>query len=48
MPVYRPESTEGVSLRRVTIGRPCQNQQVTAVYRPRALRIARSMRLVAG
>jgi hypothetical protein len=33
MPVYRPERTEGLSLRRVTIGRPCQNQQVTAVYR---------------
>ena len=33
MPVYRPERTEGVTLRRVTTGRPCRNQQVTAVYR---------------
>ena len=33
MPVYRPERTDGVALRRVTVGRPCQNQQVTAVYR---------------
>lgn len=33
MPVYRPERTEGVTLRKVTSARPCQNQQVTAVYR---------------
>lgn len=61
MPVYWPERTDGVTLRKVTTGRPCQNEQVTAVYRgpgvemwveidgrdkPRALRIARSMRLV--
>jgi len=33
MPVYRPERTEGLALARVRTGRPCQNQQVTAVYR---------------
>jgi hypothetical protein len=33
MPVYRPERTEGVTLRKVTSARPCQNQQLTAVYR---------------
>jgi hypothetical protein len=33
MPVYRPDRTEGLTLRSVTTGRPCQNQQVTAVYR---------------
>jgi hypothetical protein len=33
MPVYRPERTDGVSLRKVTTGRPCRNEQVTAVYR---------------
>ena len=33
MPVYRPERTEGLTLRKVTTGRPCQNEQVTAVYR---------------
>lgn len=32
MPVYRPERTEGLTLRRVRTGRPCDNQQVTAVY----------------
>jgi hypothetical protein len=33
MPVYRPERTEGLTLKRVTTGRPCRNEQVTAVYR---------------
>jgi hypothetical protein len=33
MPVYRPERTEGVTLRKVTTARPCRNEQVTAVYR---------------
>ena len=33
MPVYRPERTDGLTLRKVTTGRPCQNEQVTAVYR---------------
>ena len=33
MPVYRPERADGLTLRKVTTGRPCQNEQVTAVYR---------------